>query len=285
MARTTIFGRSGVGKSWYLGWFLERAANNFTYTTHFDIEDEEQGLSVADDAVFKSFYVDKEFYEREVTFQNREMPLVHAVILHNKDVRIIPDGLTPEEQQELWAGICELAMEIGKTDANIHLSADEAHQVMPDIGDSLDDRVVRMLTGGRKKGVEWTVATQRPSNLHEEAFSQANYGIYFSLTKDVDVARVGGSSNFNAYQLLPELGTREYLFEDLDEGTLIKKDTETLDREHPHFAEDDGEADKVLHEAVEDGETLVDPGEEINERTDDPETNAAADGGVEEEDD
>lgn len=256
-ARTHIFGRSGVGKSWFLGWYLERTIPNFDYAVHFDIEDEEVGLSERGQAILKTFYVDDEFFGQRVQYKDREMPLVHAVILHNKKVRIVPDNLTPEEQRELFAQISELAMKVGKhPDLTFHISADEAHQVLPDVGDDLDDRIVRMLTGGRKKGVEWMVSTQRPSNLHDEAFSQANFGYYFSLTKDVDVARVNGSSNFNAYQLLPDLGTREFLHEDLDAGNLYRRSTEDLERQYEHYAQDDGVADETIHESVEDAEVI-----------------------------
>lgn len=274
-ARTHIFGRSGVGKSWFLGWYLERTIPNFDFAVHFDIEDEEIGLSESGTSMLKTFYVDDEFFEQEVVYKERRMPLVSAVILHNKKVRVVPDNLTPEEKQELFAQICELSMSIGETEANFHISADEAHTVLPAVGDSLDDRIVRMLTGGRKKGVEWMVATQRPSNLHDEAFSQANYGYYFSLTKDVDVARVNGSSNFNAYQLLPELGTREFLNEDLDSGNLYRRDTEELERDFTHYASDDGVADQTIDESVD--------GAEVIEMTDDSAAQAAADGGEEQE--
>lgn len=256
MARTIGFGRSGAGKSWYFGKYLEDAVPKFDYAVHFDMEDEEQGLSVKDDPVFKSFYVDDEFYNSRVEYKGKEMPLTSAVILHNGKVRVVPDNLTPSEQRELFAQISKLAMEIGKAGHNIHLSADEAHNILPDIDDSLDDRIVRMLTGGRKKGVEWAFFTQRPSNLHEEAWSQANYGIYFSLTKDVDLARVENSSNIPAYRLLPEMSPRRFYIEDLDNGDIRFVSTDNMDREHPHFAEDDGVADDVLESAAEAGEEV-----------------------------
>jgi hypothetical protein len=255
MARTGIFGRSGAGKSWYAGYLLERIAPKFDYAVHFDIEDEEQGLSKKDDAVFKSFYVDEEFADRTVIYEGREMPLVLAVILENNHVRIIPDGLTPAEQRTVFAQISGLAMELGKTEANFHLSADEAHQIIPS-NEEPDDRIIRMLTGGRKKGVEWMLITQRPANLHEEAYSQMNFAAYFSLTKDVDLAKVNGSSGFNAYTWLPELDPREYILEDLDSGELKEKDTNNLERDYPHTAGDDGKADNVIEESVEGGDDL-----------------------------
>lgn len=250
MARTLVFGRSGAGKSWFLGWYLEQTVPKFDFAVHFDIEDEEQGLSRKQDSIFKSFYVDSEFAVKKVNYRGREMPLVHAVVLHNAKVRVVPDGLTPDERRELFAQVCGLAMEIGKTDANFHLSTDEAHEVIPAIGDNIDQRIVRLLTGGRKKGVEYALCTQRPSNLHDEAFSQANYAAYFSLTKDVDVARVNGSSNFNAYDVLPDLEPREYLWEDLDNGEVYRRTTNDLSRSRPHVADDDGVADEVIDDAI-----------------------------------
>ena len=259
MARYGLFGRSGSGKSWFFGYLLEDLVPEFEYAIHFDIEDEEQGLSVKDDPLFATFYVDEEFATSEVEYQDRRMGLVEAVVLENKTVRIVPDGLTPAEQRELFARLSKLSMELGKTDANVHLSADEAHQVVPSeshMDGELDERVVRMLTGGRKKGVEWALCTQRPSNLHKEAFSQMNYGIYFSLVKDVDVAKVNGSTGFNAYDHLPELAPREFLLEDLDSGELSKRSSEELERDRPHLAADDGVADEKLDRVAEGGETI-----------------------------
>lgn len=255
MARTGIFGRSGAGKSWYAGYLLERIAPRFDYAVHFDIDDEEQGLSQKGDSVFKTFYVDREFADQRVAYDGREMSLVKAVILENNHVRIVPDGLTPAEQRTLFAEICGLSMQLGASEATVHISVDEAHQVLPDDSNP-DERVIRMLTGGRKKGVEWMVITQRPSNLHDEAYSQMNFSAYFSLTKDIDIAKVNGSAGFNAYTYLPELEPREYILEDLDSGELKQKSTNDLERIHPHAAPDDGEADEVLEESVEGGSDL-----------------------------
>lgn len=262
MARVGVFGRSGSGKSWFLGWYLERAIPKFDYAVHFDVEDEEQGLSMKDKSLLKTFYVDAEFAAKTVEYQGREMPMVAAVVLKNKKVRVVPDGLTDDEQMALFNDLSRLAMEIGETDANFHLSADEAHQVVPAIGDSLPDGIVRVLTGGRKKGVEWVLCTQRPAKLHDDAYTQMNMAAYFSLTKDVDIAKVNGSAGFNAYTYLPELDEREYIFEDLDAGEVARQSTNNLDREHPHFAPDDGLADDVLEQSVADGTDLS---EEIKE--------------------
>lgn len=263
MARTVEFGRSGSGKSWYLGCCLEDIVPQFSLAVHFDIEDEEQGLSRQEDGVFTSFYLDEEFFNTVVEYEGREMPMLQAVILKNRHVRVVPDGLTRNEMREAFAQICHLAMDVtdNGNDVNFHVSADEAHQVLPDVGDDLDQRIVRMLTGGRKQGVEYWFATQRPANLHEEAFSQANYGVYFSLTKDVDIGKVNGSCGFNAYTELPKLDKREFILEDLDSGELRKQSSENMERQRPHIADDDGVADDVLMDSASGGEDLRAGGE------------------------
>lgn len=266
MARYIIFGRSGSGKSWFFGWVLERVVEMFTYAVHFDIEDEEQGLSMRGRSLFKTLYVDREFADRRVKYRGREMGFVEAVILKNRRVRIVPDALTPDEQRDLFARISALAMKLGSTDATFHLSADEAHQVIPAVGENLDERIERMLTGGRKKGVEWAFCTQRPANIHGDAFTQANWGVYFSLTKDEDIGKVNGSIGINAYTHLPELQPREYILENLNSGKVVKHTSNELDREHPHVAPDDGVADDVLESAAEGGEAIRDLGDGLDDQ-------------------
>lgn len=246
MARTGVFGRSGAGKSWWFGWYLERVIPEFEYAIHFDIEDEEQGLSKKGESLLKTFYVDQEFFNERRKVDGRTMPLVHAVTLKNKKVRIVPDSLTPHERQELFAQICGLAMELGKTDATVHVSSDEAHEVVPDKGEDLDQRIVRMLTGGRKKGVEWALCTQRPAKLHSDAFTQLNYGVYFQMTKDNDVMKVNNSTNFDAFHRLKDLEERECIIENLDTGTDKTVNTDSLSRNREHVGGDDGLADDVL---------------------------------------
>jgi hypothetical protein len=263
MARYLIFGRSGSGKSWFFGWVLEGALPEFDYAVHFDIEDEEKGLSDAGRTMLKTFYVDQAFADEQVEYQGRIMSKVQAVILHNEKVRMVPDGLTPTEQREVFAEVCGLAMELAKTGSNFHISADEAHQVLPDVEErNMDDRVVRALTGGRKKGVEWAFSTQRPANLYEDAFTQANWGVYFSLTKDNDIAKVNNSLGINAYQTLPKLQPRDYILENLDSGKVKKHTTNELDREFQHYASDDGVADERLQQAGEGAQDLRDISEE-----------------------
>ena len=137
------------------GWFLEKALPQFDYAFHIDLEDEEKGLSEPPDALLKTFYCDPEFAEATVEIDGREVILPVAVWLRNRKVRMVPDGLTPGELYKVFAAISEEAMEGGKQCASVHLSSDEAHNLIPDIGDDLDQRIERMLSGGRKKGVEW----------------------------------------------------------------------------------------------------------------------------------
>jgi len=253
MARTGIFGRSGVGKSYFFGSVLEQTVSEFDYSVHFDIEDEEVGMSLKDGGLFKSFYVDREYANQVVEYQGREISLLQAVILKYRKVRVIPDGLTEGEQRDLFKEICEVAMVVGAHGHSMHLSADEAHIIIPDSGD-LPDAVERVLTGGRKKGVEWTFCTQRPASLHPTAFTQMNFGVYFHLPKDNDRMKVNNSSGFNAYHRLENMSEREAYIENLDTGKLAHVDTDTIERVYPHFSGDDGIADEVLSDLGEEQE-------------------------------
>lgn len=248
MARTGVFGRSGVGKSWMFGWFLEQVLPKFDYAFHVDVEDEEKGLSEPPTSMLKTFYCDKEFAESTVTVDGREVSLPTAVWLRNKKVRMVPDGMTDSEKYEVFAEISEAAMEVGKQGASVHLSSDEAHMLIPD-ADDLDNRIERMLSGGRKKGVEWAFCTQRPAKLHSMAFTQMNYGIFFHLPKDADRMKVNGSVGFDAYHMLEEMGERECYIENADTSELQHLMTDELNRETPHYAKDDGIADDALDAA------------------------------------
>lgn len=245
MARTGVFGRSGVGKSWMFGWFLERTLPDFDYAFHIDIEDEEKGLSEPPDALLKTFYCDREFASQTVEIDGREVIMPVAVFLKNRKVRMVPDGLTPTETYTVFAEICEATMAVGKQGGSVHLSTDEAHNIIPETND-LDQRIERALSGGRKKGVEWTFCTQRPKKIHSMAFTQMNYGIFFHLPKDADRMKVHNSVSFDAYHKLEEMGERECYIEDADTSTLKHVDTNDLERTRPHYAKDDGIADGVL---------------------------------------
>jgi len=245
MARTGIFGRSGTGKSYFFGSVLEDTVPDFDYAVHFDIEDEEIGMSLKGEPLFKSFYIDQGYANQVVDYQGRQIPLIQAIVLEERKVRVIPDGLKEDEIRELFRHVSKLSMEIGKQGKTAHISADEAHMYVPD-DEELPDAVERMITGGRKKGVEWTFCTQRPAKLHATAFTQLNFGIYFHLPKDNDRMKVNNSSGFNAYHKLESMEEREAWVENLDTGDLAHLDTNTIDRHYDHFSGDDGIADEVL---------------------------------------
>jgi hypothetical protein len=245
VARTVILGKSGTGKSWKLGQYLESTVPHFTYGLHFDIEDEETGLAVEADGeppVFQTLIIDRDAYEGEFN--------IPQTLANNPKVRVVPDGLTKEEMQDLFGICCAVAMKLAEhPDVTYHLSVDEAHVVMP-MG-SLDPRIDRALSGGRKRGLEWAVATQRAQKIHEEPLSQSNWGIYFQMTSDRDLKKVAKSvDSFNAEKVLPKLGKRECIVEDKSSGRYWTQDTNELTRIHPHAADDDGVVEEVLEEQL-----------------------------------
>lgn len=245
MARTIILGKSGTGKSWKLGQYLETHVPKFDYGLHFDIENEETGLCTTVDEtppVYKTLIIDRPAYEGEFN--------IPQTIADNPKLRVVPDGLTKEEQQDLFGICCAVAMKIAKhDDITFHLSVDEAHVVIP-MG-SLDERIDRALSGGRKRGLEWACATQRAQKINEEPLSQSNWGIYFQMTSDRDLKKVNGSiDGFDAEEELPKLGTRECIIENKSAGQWWVVSTDDEERIHPHFAADDGVVESTLEDQL-----------------------------------
>jgi len=238
MARVTVLGRSGTGKSYYVGYLLEQTVPNFTYAVHFDLEDEEKGLSDADsDPLYKTLYVDK---ERAAAVDWRK-----AIHNHRK-LRVVPDGLTTEESQEVYAQIADAMMELCKElrpDATGFVSCDEAHNLVTQA--SFDNRVERLITGGRKHGVECLHISQRPQLLHTTVISQADRRVYFAISDDNDLGKIDKQSGFPASHLerLPE---RTCIVENKDSGEHVRVDTDGVTRQRPHFSDDDGIVDEEL---------------------------------------
>lgn len=237
MARIVILGASGSGKSWYAGWMLERAAPNFDYVIHFDIENEEVGLSDSSDPLLKTVFVDEKRYER------LNLP---QVVYRNQQVRVVPEGLTLEEMRELYGRLCRTAMILAAEEdvGTVYVSCDEAHNVVPQ-ENNLDDRIERLITGGRKYGAEVQHTSQRPQLLHKTALSQVDRAIYFRLGEDNDISKVQKQAEVNAHKLR-ELGKRECIIENRDSGEWMIQDTEELSRHRPHYSGDDGIVDEVL---------------------------------------
>lgn len=238
MARVTVLGRSGTGKSYYTGYLLEQTVPEFDYAVHYDIEDEEIGLSDADhDPLYKTLRVDQE------TAAN--ISWVKAIANHKK-LRVVPEGLTTEEQREVYAQIAEAAMSLCSThapNATAFISCDEAHNIVKQ--SAFDDRVERMITGGRKHGVECLHISQRPQLLHTTVISQADRRVYFAVSDDNDLGKIDRQAGFPASDL-KDLPARTCIVENKDSGENKRVDTEGIGRQRPHYSGDDGIVDDKL---------------------------------------
>lgn len=238
MARVTVLGRSGTGKSYYTGYLLEQSVPDFDYAVHFDIEDEEKGLSDSKhDPLYKTLYVDKERAEA--------ISWAKAIYNHKK-LRVVPVELTREEQREVYAQIASAAMTLCKDvtpDASAFVSCDEAHNIVKQ--SSFDERVERMITGGRKHGVECLHISQRPQLLHTTVISQADRRVYFAISDDNDLAKIDKQAGFSASKL-QNLPARTCIVENKSSGEYEKIDTDGIGRERPHYSGDDGQVDKHL---------------------------------------
>lgn len=238
MARVTVLGRSGTGKSFYTGYLLEQVVPDFDYAVHFDIEDEEMGLSDADhDPLYQTLYVDRE--------TAGSISWVKAIYNHKK-IRVVPEGLTTEEQREVYAQIAKATMTLCKDatpNATAFVSCDEAHNIVKQ--NAFDDRVERMITGGRKHGVECLHISQRPQLLHTTVISQADRRVYFAVSDDNDLGKIDRQAGFSASRL-KNLPARVCIVENKDSGEHEKLDTNGIGRQRPHYSGDDGLVDDKL---------------------------------------
>jgi DNA helicase HerA-like ATPase len=238
MARVTVLGRSGTGKSYYTGYLLEQVVPDFTYAVHFDIEDEEKGLSDPDhDPLYKTLYVDKE--------KAAAISWPKAIYNHRK-LRVVPEGLTTEEQREVYAQIADATMALCKDatpDATAFVSCDEAHNIVKQ--SAFAERVERMITGGRKHGVECLHISQRPQLLHTTVISQADRRVYFAISDDNDLGKIDAQAGFPASRL-KDLPARVCIVENKDSGEHEKLDTNGIGRQRPHYSGDDGLVDDKL---------------------------------------
>jgi hypothetical protein len=230
MARITVLGQSGTGKSWYSGWLIENVLPEFEHAIHLDYEDEEKGMSLSEDPLYVTLFVDVDLLD-SLDFE--------SVVGRNKRVRAVPDGLTKDEIGDLAEGLAEAALELG----DCYFSLDEAHNICE--SHSIDPRMERLITGGRKYGVEWQAVTQRPQKLHEDVLSQSNISVYFSVSKDRDLKKIGNSSDVDADRI-SGLDKRQAIIENHDTGEVKAIDTNNLSRKYPHVAGDDGKADELL---------------------------------------
>lgn len=264
MARVTIMGQSGSGKSWFAGQKIESVLDvpedsddHFEYAVHCDLEDEERGLSVTTtdhEPLLKTFNCSREDLYRMVVVNEKNPPdyiperelkdgylvnLPKWVLYKNKYIRAVPDGLDDEERTILVEMMADAAMMVG----DCHFSLDEAHLVARK--HNIGPKLSRLVTGGRKYGVEWVFISQRPAKIHEDILAQANIGISFQLSSDRDLKKAEDSSEaFSAEDTLPSLGKRKAIVENFDTGEIAELDTNNLERKRPHIADDDGKSDE-----------------------------------------
>lgn len=229
MARMTILGSSGTGKSWYAGWMIENIAPELEYGIHLDYEDEERGLSRAENPLYETAAIDEDLLSTDF----------ESVLRRDKRLRVVPDGLKKSEIQDLAESLADAALEVG----DCFFSWDEAHNVAGK--HEIGDRLERLVTGGRKFGVEWLAVTQRPQKLHEDILSQSNVSVYFAVDSDRDLKKVDESSSVDIDRIR-ELDERQAIIENHGTGDVKAIDTNNLDRKYPHVAGDDGKAEDVL---------------------------------------
>lgn len=246
MARVAVLGNSGTGKSWGGGAVIERVLDpnhpdnpgtTFDYAIHFDYEDEEKGLSDADhDPLFRRLDVDPQLASQVDWLK---------LIYNHRKIRVVPD-MTVGEATELLGVLCFSLMKLCKEltpERTAFLSVDEAHNFIPQ--GNTDQRVHRLISGGRKHGVEFLVVSQRPVSLHTHALGLTDRRIYFRVDEKNDINGLQGVTTFDANRL-QRLKDRECIVENKSSGEYVKESTDDWTRLRPHYAKDDGIVDAAL---------------------------------------
>lgn len=238
MARVTVLGRSGTGKSYYTGYLLEQVVPTFDLAVHFDIEDEEGGLSdVNNDPLYRTLRIDRE--------RASKLDWIR-VIWNHKKIRVVPEDLTTEEQRAVYAEICRSVMRICKDlkpKTTAVVSCDEAHTILTE--HKFPEPVERLITGGRKHGVEALHCSQRPQLLPTTIISQADKRVYFGISDDNDIKKINKTASFPASKL-KDLQERQAIVEDKNLGRWREIDTNGVGRKRPHYSGDDGVLDEHL---------------------------------------
>lgn len=246
MARVAVIGNSGTGKSWGAGAIIERVldtshpenpGSTFDLAVHFDFEDEEKGLSdAANDPLLQRLDVTPDLAERIDWLK---------LLYNHRRLRVVPD-MTQEEAKELLGVISKAMMKLCKDvvpELTGFLSIDEAHNFIPQ-GNN-DQRVHRLISGGRKHGVEFLVISQRPVSLHTSALGLADRRIYFRVDEKNDIRGLREVTTFNA-DILQNLKDRECVVENKSSGEHVRETTNNWNRIRPHYAKDDGIVDDAL---------------------------------------
>lgn len=246
MARLSVIGNSGTGKSFAAGALIERVLDvdhpknpgeTFDLAVHFDYEDEEKGLSDANHSPLLKRLDVQASQARHIDWKR--------LIAREPYLRVVPD-MTMEEATELLGVISKAIMDLCKKvypDATGFLSIDEAHNFVPQ-GNN-DQRVHRLISGGRKHGVEFLVITQRPATIHTSALGLSDRRFYFRVDEKNDIRGLREVTTFNADKL-QTLEDREVIIENKSTGEHIRQSTNDWDRIRPHHAKDDGIVDDAL---------------------------------------
>lgn len=254
MARLTILGQSGTGKSWAGGALIERimdpehpensGTESFDLAVHFDPEDEERGLSDAENnPIYQRLDVDAKLAKK--------IDWMRAVYNHRR-IRVVPD-MMESEQRELFGAICGAVFDLVKDvapDLTALISCDESGQIVTQNG--ADSRALKAQTRGRKYGLETVHSSQRPQQLHTTVISQSDRRFYFRINDDNDRGKLQGQAGFNVNRI-PDLGVglsglddRQVVIENAGSGELVVESTENWTRIRPHYAQDDGIIDEAL---------------------------------------
>lgn len=178
-----IGGKTGSGKSYTAGVFMEELSRHGVQFVCFDALDAHSGLPQLPNV------------ERIAPTEDESIN-VHKLVynLQHSDSSLIVNmvNLKLETQQEMLGDYCEALLAIDKIGKPIMTILEECQDFVPQMGRPASfPPIVRLCKLGRGKGLGATLISQRPAAIHKEALSQVSTYMVHNIinTRDLEALK------------------------------------------------------------------------------------------------
>lgn len=179
-----IGGKTGSGKSYTSGVFMEELSRHGIQFVCFDALDAHSGLPQLPNV-------------ERISPTEEESVNVHKLVynLQNSNSSLIINmvNLKLETQQEIIGEYCEALLAVDKMGKPIMSFFEECQDFVPQIGRPPSfPPIVRLCKLGRGKGLGATLISQRPAAIHKEALSQVSTYLVHNIinTRDLEALKI-----------------------------------------------------------------------------------------------
>jgi DNA helicase HerA-like ATPase len=215
-------GKTGTGKSWLAGYHVEELLNEGKYVVVFDPHNEH---AFGQKYPFAKLVVGEEVLKR--LDRKKAFEILKYYQKQGKNLRIVTNKLYMEQYMHLVDCFSWAILNVG----NVAFFIDECKNVAPN-EQGAPIELKKLVTEGRKFGVDVIMVAQRPAMVDTTLISQANSYYIFQMTDKNDLERIRGY--LNNVDDVHNLKGREYIYIDTDKNTEQKMTTNGLHRATKH---------------------------------------------------